>query len=51
MGWIENIPMIVKNRMNAADLHQWEIIITVKEYIPSIVNTLKEIIIARYVYE
>ena len=50
-GDIDNIPMSVKIQIHADNLHQENSLLTCKAEILSIINTLKIIIIARYVYD
>ena len=50
VGVVDNIHMIVK-KINATHFHEEESLISFKAVIPSTVNTLNKIIIARYVYK
>ena len=50
-GGIDNIPISVKNQINADNLHPEDSLLTWKSEIPSIVNKCKKIIIQTDVYD
>ena len=51
VGAVDSIPMSVKKQINYARSHQEDSSLTCEAYIPSIINTLKKIIIAIDLYK